>query len=144
MPPSNDTRLASHMVRLSDQAGHCARIPADLPMHLAPRGPCLCRDCTAMRPRVGCAWSPSYVLATSHTEDWRRLSYELGDAAASWVCEWCDWQRDPQAVLDAILTIAEAPQALPRITSVQGQGRVDQHLPRSRVWLYIEAIEAAR
>ncbi len=137
------------MVWIDAGAAHCARIPSDLPMELAPLGPCLCNDCTSSDPRLGVAFhqprnaNRQGERAMEHTNDWRRLSWELGDAAASWVCGYCDRHRNPAFVLDVILTIAEAPGTARLVPTVGGDPIAIIDHARRRVWRYLVAMERA-
>ncbi len=40
------------------------------------------------------------------SEEWRTLSYVVGDLLADWLVKWCDRRPDPRLHIDALVTIA--------------------------------------
>lgn len=124
MPRARDTRMGQSFVLAPDKTkGHQREVPFDLPTDLEAIGPCVCVEC---KRHAGAAYHELVDLTSKaiidseivqvkggklrryvRTEEWRRLSWCLGDAAADWVCGWADTRPNTRVVLDACLTVAE-------------------------------------
>ncbi len=49
--------------------------------------------------------SPLFPIG-AHTDEWRTLSFEVGDEMADKLCEWADRQPDPNAAVAAAISTA--------------------------------------
>lgn len=99
--------MGIHDVHVQSAQGSHVRVPPfpDYPLSLDRFGLCVCWACARKTPSV--AWHPDQpMLAAAHTDDWRTLSWYVGDTWADWFCSWCDRQADPKEAVTALITVA--------------------------------------
>jgi hypothetical protein len=90
---------------------HWPRQPDDLPDDFERWGICTCGPCD--HPRFGrTAWADARdwleeIGQPSHSDEWRSLSYHVGDDLADWLCCWADLQPYPKKSISALVACAD-------------------------------------